>query len=63
MLQFKRPGRDPMFKCAICGKYVSYDRRKVNIDYATNAIFSASEEQWFPEDETIFTHKKCDKKK
>lgn len=56
-------GRDPMFKCSVCGRFVSYDRRTVNIRYYTEAIFDRYEEQWFPEDAIEFTHKKCEKKK
>lgn len=56
----KHPGRDPTFKCSGCGQYVKYDRRTVNIDYNTASVFNAREEQWFPEEEVIFTHKKCD---
>ena len=56
-------GRDPMFKCSVCGKFVSYDRRRVNVSYYTNAIFDVYQEQWYPEEETEFTHKKCEKKK
>lgn len=52
-----------MFKCSICGRFVSYDRRTVNIKYYTDAIFDVHEEQWFPEEVTEFTHKKCEKKK
>lgn len=59
----EKRGREPMFKCAICGRFVSYDRRTVNIRYFTEAVFNSYEEQWFPEDITEFTHKKCEVKK
>lgn len=55
----KRGGRTPEFKCSICGKFLSYDRRTVIVNYYTKAIFDYNEEQWFPEDVTEFIHKKC----
>jgi len=72
MLEFKtaklfkslseKRGRDAMFKCAICGRFVSYDRRTVNIKYYTDSIFERYEEQWFPEEMIEYTHKKCEVK-
>lgn len=55
----KHPGRDMCFKCSICGQYVKYDRRTTNIENNVVSVFNSSEEQWFPEEEIIFTHKKC----
>lgn len=55
MLKVK--GRDPVFKCSICGKFCSYDRRTVNIKQELIYYFDAYEEQWTAEHETIFTHK------
>ena len=59
----KKRGRDAMFKCSICGKFVLYDRRTVNTHQYTDSIFDGSQEQWYPEEEIEFIHKKCEKKK
>ena len=52
-------GRDADFKCAICGRFTPYDRRKVIVTWHTIAVFSVSQEQYFPEDIIEMTHKKC----
>ena len=48
-------GRDNDFKCAICGKYVSYDRRKTVIKHTQywNGFYEDMQE-----DIEIY-HKKC----
>jgi len=53
--------RDPDFKCMICGKYVSYDRRKTVVENRTLSIFD-SQEQYCPEEIVEMYHKKCYKK-
>ncbi len=55
-------GRDPCFKCSVCGEFVKYDRRTTNIKHNTNSVFNSYEEQWYPEEEIIFTHRKCESK-
>ena len=52
-------GRDADFKCAICGRYVPYDRRKVDVHYEQIASFNPYQEQYYPEDIIEMTHKKC----
>ena len=61
-LGYEKRGRDSMFKCSICGRFVSYDRRTINIHQYTEGIFDVNEEQWYPEEVVEFTHKKCEKK-
>jgi hypothetical protein len=59
MIQNKRMGRHPDFKCVICGRFVSYDRRKTVIEYGIDSIFDKYQEQWFPEEMVYMYHKKC----
>ena len=63
ILGHEKKGRDPMFKCSVCGRFVSYDRRTVKIAHYTDSLFDRSQEQWFPEEVIEFTHKKCGGKK
>ena len=56
-------GRNSVFKCSVCGKFCSYDRRTVNVKTEQISYFDSTQEQWYPEYETTFTHKKCDKLK
>lgn len=57
-----RRGRDPDFKCTICGKYVSYDRRTIVIKNYMERMFSTAEEQYLLENVVQITHRKCMKK-
>ena len=59
----EKRGRDPMFKCSICGRFVSYDRRTVNWENGVDWVYDGYLEFSIPEDIVIFTHKKCEKKK
>lgn len=58
---FKKFGRDADFKCIICGKFVSYDKRKTDIDFVIEEKFDSSQEQWYPEEKMYCKHKKCHK--
>jgi len=48
-----KKGRDPMFKCAVCGKFIAYKDipNKVKIDFTPDSEYTA--------EETIFTHLHC----
>lgn len=61
LLNFKKnkSGRDNCFKCIYCGKFVSHDRRKTNVKHATESYFDAGQEQWYPEEVIIMSHKHC----
>jgi hypothetical protein len=53
-----KKGRDPKFKCYICGKYISYSDIKnklVKVDYTADSEYTI--------EETVFAHLSCNNKK
>ena len=53
----KKKGRDPVFRCIYCGKYIAYDdigTEKIKEEYTPDTEFTAEEH--------LFWHSDCEKK-
>lgn len=61
LMTFKKnkKGRDADFKCIYCEKFVSYDRRKTNVNCITEGHFDIMQEQWHLEEVVEMSHKHC----
>jgi len=53
-----KKGRDPVFRCVYCGKYIAYNdigTPKIKNEYTPDSEYTIEEQ--------IFWHTKCEKKK